>query len=198
MSDGQNGWDMDRLREYVQMARPYAPYAAIAAAVLIVPLFILYMIPVVLGWFAPPLDPQAASYYAVSPPPADWTPQEVRSFLEEYNSHMLKILTIHEAYPGHYVQLTYASQNPSLIRRVFGSGAYIEGWAVYGEVTMLNEGFGDGDLRLLSGDAHGFEVGGGRQSRLRTRWVADALPEREVAVNPEGHPAVNVGESEFV
>lgn len=97
---------------------------------------------------APPLDPKAPSVYAVSPPPADWSPEEIRSFLEEYNSHMLKILTIHEAYPGHYVQLEYANQNPSLIRRVFQSGPYVEGWAVYGEVTMLNEGFGNGDLRL--------------------------------------------------
>jgi hypothetical protein len=97
---------------------------------------------------APPLDPKAVSIYAVSPPPADWTPQQVQSFLEEYNSHMLKILTIHEAYPGHYVQLDYANRNPSLIRRVFQSGPFVEGWAVYGEVTMLNEGFGDGDLRL--------------------------------------------------
>jgi uncharacterized protein (DUF885 family) len=97
---------------------------------------------------APPLDPKAVSIYAVSPPPADWSPQQVRSFLEEYNSHMLKILTIHEGYPGHYVQLEYANRNPSLIRRVFQSGPYVEGWAVYGEVTMLNEGFGEGDLRL--------------------------------------------------
>ncbi len=97
---------------------------------------------------APPLDPKAVSYYAVSPPPADWSPEQQRSFLEEYNHHMLKVLTIHEAYPGHYVQLEYANRNPSLIRRVLGSGSYIEGWAVYGEITMLNEGYGDGDLRL--------------------------------------------------
>jgi uncharacterized protein (DUF885 family) len=97
---------------------------------------------------APPLDPKAVSIYAVSPPPADWSPAEVRGFLEEYNSHMLKILTIHEAYPGHYVQLEYANRNPSLIRRVIQSGPFVEGWAVYGEVTMLNEGFGEGDLRL--------------------------------------------------
>jgi uncharacterized protein (DUF885 family) len=97
---------------------------------------------------APPLDPKASSIYAVSPPPADWTPEQIKSFLEEYNSHMLKILTIHEGYPGHYVQLEYANRNPSLIRRVYQSGTYVEGWAVYGEITMLNEGFGDGDLRL--------------------------------------------------
>lgn len=97
---------------------------------------------------APPLEPEAPSFYAVSPPPADWTPQQVRSFLEEYNAHMLKILTIHEAYPGHYVQLEYANRHPSLIRRLLQSGVYIEGWAVYGEAAMLNEGFGNGDLRL--------------------------------------------------
>jgi len=97
---------------------------------------------------APPLDPTAASLFAVSPPPADWTAQEVRTFLEEYNDQMLKILTIHEGYPGHYVQLEYANRNPSLIRRVLQSGPFVEGWAVYGELAMLNEGFGDGDLRL--------------------------------------------------
>ncbi len=97
---------------------------------------------------APPLDPQAGSYYAVSPPPSNWTPQQVRSFFEEYNEYMLQVLTIHEAYPGHYVQLEYGNRQPSLIRRALGSGAYIEGWAVYGEITMLNEGYGEGDLCL--------------------------------------------------
>ncbi len=97
---------------------------------------------------APPLDPNAASYYAISPPPADWTASQIKSFLEEYNQHMLQILTIHEGYPGHFVQLEYANRTPSLIRRVFQSGPYVEGWAVYGEVTMLNEGYGGGDLRL--------------------------------------------------
>lgn len=97
---------------------------------------------------APPLDSLAKSFYAVSPPPADWTPAQVNSFLEEYNRHMLQILTIHEAYPGHFVQLEYANRNPSLIRRVMQSGPYVEGWAVYGEITMLNAGYGQGDLRL--------------------------------------------------
>ncbi|HEY3853748.1 MAG TPA: DUF885 domain-containing protein [Verrucomicrobiae bacterium] len=97
---------------------------------------------------APPLDAKASSYYAISPPPSDWTPAQVNSFLEEYNSHMLQILTIHEGYPGHYVQLERANENPSLIRRVYQSGPFVEGWAVYGEVTMLNEGYGGGDLRL--------------------------------------------------
>jgi uncharacterized protein (DUF885 family) len=97
---------------------------------------------------APPLDPKASSYYAVSPPPADWGADKVKSFLEEYNEHMLQILTIHEAYPGHYVQLEYANRNPSLIRRVLSSGVYVEGWAVYTEQMMLDQGYGERDLRL--------------------------------------------------
>lgn len=97
---------------------------------------------------APPLDITARSEYAMSPPPADWSAARVESFLGEYNTEMLKILTIHEAYPGHYVQLEYANRVPSLIRRVLGSGTYSEGWAVYTEQTMLDQGFGEGNLGL--------------------------------------------------
>ena len=97
---------------------------------------------------AAPLDPDARSFYAISPPPADWSEDRVKSFLEEYNHYMLQILTIHEAYPGHYVQLEYSNRSPSLIRKILGSGVFIEGWAVYTEQTMLDEGYGDGDLAL--------------------------------------------------
>ena len=97
---------------------------------------------------APPLDPDAASLYAISPPPSDWGAEKVESFLEEYNRHMLQILTIHETYPGHYVQLEYSNRSGSLLRRVLQSGVYIEGWAVYTEQTMLDQGYGDGDLAL--------------------------------------------------
>ena len=97
---------------------------------------------------SPPLDPNAPGYYAVSPPPKDWDARKVASYLEEYNSHMLHILTIHEAYPGHYVQLEYANRNPSLIRRVLQSGVYIEGWAVYTEQMMLDQGYGERNLAL--------------------------------------------------
>ena len=95
-----------------------------------------------------PLDPNGSSYYAVSPPPAIWGEEKVRSFLEEYNRHMLQILTIHEAYPGHYVQLEYSNRSPSVIRRVLQSGVFIEGWAVYTEQMMLDQGYGNGDLAL--------------------------------------------------
>ena len=67
---------------------------------------------------------------------------------EEYNRYMLQILTIHEAYPGHYVQLEYSNRHPSLIRKVLSSGVFAEGWAVYTEQMMLDQGYGEGDLTL--------------------------------------------------
>jgi uncharacterized protein (DUF885 family) len=97
---------------------------------------------------APPLDAQAASVYAVSPPPSDWDTRRVNSYLEEYNRYMLQLLTIHEGYPGHYVQLEYSNRYPSLLRRVLSSGVFAEGWAVYTEQMMLDQGYGKGDLAL--------------------------------------------------
>jgi uncharacterized protein (DUF885 family) len=97
---------------------------------------------------APPLDGKAASHYAISPPPSGWDARRVESLLQEYNSRMLQILTIHEAYPGHYVQLEYSNRHPSLIRRVLFSGVFAEGWAVYTEQMMLDQGYGKGDPAL--------------------------------------------------
>lgn len=100
---------------------------------------------------APPLDPKANSVYAVSPPPRHWNERQVKSYLEEYNTRMLDIWSIHEAYPGHYVQLEYSNRHPSLIRKVLSSGVFAEGWAVYTEQMMLDQGYGRGDpaLRLM-------------------------------------------------
>jgi len=97
---------------------------------------------------APPLDPKARSMYAVAPPPRDWDSRKVESYLAEYNRPMLQILTIHEAYPGHYVQLEYSNRFPSLIRKVLYNGTFAEGWAVYTEQMMLDQGYGNGDLSL--------------------------------------------------
>ena len=97
---------------------------------------------------APPLDPKGGSEYAISPPPSGWDAARVASLLREYDRPMLKILTIHEAYPGHYVQLEYSNRCPSTIRKVLSSGTFAEGWAVYTEQMMLDQGFGGGDLSL--------------------------------------------------
>jgi uncharacterized protein (DUF885 family) len=97
---------------------------------------------------SPPLDPKAESMYAVSPPPRDWDTRKVESYLAEYNRPMLQVLSIHEGYPGHYVQLEYSNRFPSLIRKVLYNGTFAEGWAVYTEQMMLDQGYGGGDLSL--------------------------------------------------
>ncbi|MFL5331453.1 MAG: DUF885 domain-containing protein [Gemmataceae bacterium] len=97
---------------------------------------------------APPLDPDAPSIYAVSPPPTAWDARRSESYFREYNRAMLQILTIHEAYPGHYVQLEYSNRHPSKIRKILSSGTFAEGWAVYTEQMMLDQGYGDADLSL--------------------------------------------------
>lgn len=103
---------------------------------------------------APPLEPQLGAFYWLTPIPPEWPRERIESKLREYNHYGLKLLTIHEAMPGHYVQFQYANRvEPSsrrLLRSLFGSGPYIEGWAVYATETMLDAGYLDGspELRL--------------------------------------------------
>jgi uncharacterized protein (DUF885 family) len=87
-------------------------------------------------------DAGAPTYYNVTPLD-DLSSERAESWLREYNDWMLPILNIHEAVPGHYVQLIYANKSPSLIKSIFGNGAMIEGWAVYTERMMLESGWGD-------------------------------------------------------
>ena len=99
-----------------------------------------------------PLDKGLNTFYAVAPLPEDWTPDQVSSFLREYNKLSIEDLTIHEAMPGHFVQLSIANDYPSLLRSVLSSGPFIEGWAVYAERMMIEEGYRDGDplMRLIN------------------------------------------------
>ncbi len=95
-----------------------------------------------------PLERGAKTFYAVSPPPADWTSEQVDSFLREYNHRSLHNLTVHEAMPGHYVQLLRSNATSSQLRSVLASGTFIEGWAVYSESMMMEQGFLPGDLLM--------------------------------------------------
>ncbi|SDS08683.1 Uncharacterized conserved protein, DUF885 familyt [Mucilaginibacter mallensis] len=88
-----------------------------------------------------PYDKTGNSYFNVGSL-AGYSPEQAESYLREYNNYTLQILCIHEAIPGHYVQLVYANQSPSLIKSIFGNNAMIEGWAVYGEQMMLDNGYG--------------------------------------------------------
>ena len=89
-----------------------------------------------------PYRPQDRTFYNVTPLDG-LTAEQAESTLREYNQWILQILNIHEAIPGHYAQLVYANKSPSLIKSLFGNGAMVEGWAVYGERMMLESGYGD-------------------------------------------------------
>ncbi|HEU4853213.1 MAG TPA: DUF885 domain-containing protein [Telluria sp.] len=89
-----------------------------------------------------PYRPQDRTFYNVTPLD-DLTPEQAESTLREYNHWMLQVLNIHEAIPGHYAQLMYANRSPSIIKSLFGNGAMVEGWAVYGERMMMEAGYGD-------------------------------------------------------
>ena len=92
-----------------------------------------------------PLDDGQKAFYAVAPLPADWTDEQVRSFLREYNLLSMQDLTIHEGIPGHYLQIALSNRYPSALRSVLWSGPFVEGWAVYAERVMIDEGYLDHD-----------------------------------------------------
>lgn len=115
-----------------------------------------------------PFTAQAGSYYYIDEIPASWSAQRVRSYLLENNDYEMRILSIHEAVPGHYVQYRYNALTPSLVRRVWPNGSFVEGWAVYGEGMMLDAGYRNGDpaLRLF-------------QLKWRLREYANAIIDAE-------------------
>jgi uncharacterized protein (DUF885 family) len=96
-----------------------------------------------------PLDRGLVSEFWVTPPDPDWPPARLESFLREENDRMLRVLCIHEAIPGHYLQLDWSNRTPSLARAVFQSGMFAEGWAVYVTQVMMDVGYGADDPALM-------------------------------------------------
>lgn len=92
-----------------------------------------------------PLDKNLKTFYAVSPIPDDWNEKQVDSFLREYNSRMIHLLSIHEGTPGHYLEGWHSAKFPSTLRAVLRSGLFAEGWAVYTERMMQEQGYLDND-----------------------------------------------------
>lgn len=92
------------------------------------------------------------TFYAVAPLPVDWTDQQCASFLREYNLRSIHNLTVHEAMPGHFVQLAFSNRCPSRLRSLLSSGAFVEGWACYTEQMLSEEGFMADDplMRLVT------------------------------------------------
>ena len=92
-----------------------------------------------------PLDKQLDTFYAVSPIDPTWTKTQVDSYLREYNTRSIHELSIHEAMPGHYLQIWHSNQHPSTLRAVLSSGSFVEGWGMYAEKVMADAGYMDGD-----------------------------------------------------
>jgi uncharacterized protein (DUF885 family) len=88
------------------------------------------------------------AYYYVTPPEADWTAKQVEEHLRQFNRPVMGLITIHEAFPGHYLQFLYVKQFPTKTRKLTGAGTNVEGWAHYSEQMMLEEGFGNGDPKI--------------------------------------------------
>ncbi|AQS35991.1 hypothetical protein Sps_00799 [Shewanella psychrophila] len=94
-----------------------------------------------------PYEKSSNTYYNVTPLDG-MSDESAESYLREYNHWILQVLNIHEAIPGHYTQLVYSNESPSMIKSLFGNGAMVEGWAVYTERMMLEEGYGDFEPEL--------------------------------------------------
>jgi uncharacterized protein (DUF885 family) len=107
-----------------------------------------------LAYLSPPgpLDKEQKAFFAVAPLPSDWTDDQVDSFLREYNLFSIHNLTIHEAVPGHYLQFALSNRHPSALRSALWSGPFVEGWAVYAERVMIDEGYLDHEplMRLIN------------------------------------------------
>jgi uncharacterized protein (DUF885 family) len=101
---------------------------------------------------APALEPQLGAFYWITPIAANWSAARAESKLREYNDYGLQELTIHEAMPGHYVQLEYANDvqpvSRRLLRTIFSNGPYVEGWGVYAQQLMSEAGYLDGSKGL--------------------------------------------------
>lgn len=126
---------------------------------------------VAIAYCEPPgaLEPKGETFYKVSPTPANWTPQRKASFFREYNDYMLHDLSIHEAMPGHYLQLAHANKfkAPTLVRAIWRSGTFVEGWAVYAERVMADAGFGGPEVKC-------------QQLKMRLRAIINAILDQKV------------------
>ena len=116
-----------------------------------------------------PLEKKGKTFFAVAPTPNDWSKQRKESFFREYNNFMVRDLTVHEAMPGHYLQLSHSNEfnAPTLVRAIFQSGPFIEGWAVYTEQVMAEAGYGGAEVKM-------------QQLKMRLRAIANAILDQSI------------------
>jgi uncharacterized protein (DUF885 family) len=116
-----------------------------------------------------PLEKNGKTFYAVAPTPKDWSKERSESFFREYNNYMIRDLTVHEAMPGHYLQIAHANefQAPTLVRAIFQSGTFVEGWAVYTEQMMAEQGYGGPEVKM-------------QQLKMRLRAICNAILDQSI------------------
>ena len=115
------------------------------------------------------LEKGQKTFYYISPTPADWPAQKVESFFRENDDDMLQEMTIHEAMPGHFLQLALSNRfkPPTLVRAVGLSGAFAEGWATYAEQVMADAGYGGPEVRM-------------QQLKMRLRFIINAIIDQKI------------------
>ena len=126
------------------------------------------------------------AYYYVTPVEPDWPPQQKEEWLTAFNYYTTDIVSIHEAYPGHYVQFLCLKASPATkLEKIFTSYAFVEGWAHYAEQMMVDEGFGasrvaDSDARRAADQGGQIPAGANRRGAAAdlpaVRFDQDALP----------------------
>src|SRR3984893_4624814 len=116
-----------------------------------------------------PLEKNGKTFFAISPTPKDWPKEKKESFFRENNNYFLRDLTVHEAMPGHYLQLAHSNEfkAPTLVRAIFESGTFIEGWAVYTEQVMAEQGYGGPEVKM-------------QQLKMRLRAIANAILDQSI------------------
>src|SRR5258705_2237950 len=116
-----------------------------------------------------PLDKNGETFFAVAPTPKDWSKERKESFFREYNNYMIRDLTVHEAMPGHFLQLARSNEfrAPTLVRAIFQSGPFIEGWAVYCEQVMAEQGYGGPEVKM-------------QQLKMRLRAICNAILDQSI------------------
>jgi len=116
-----------------------------------------------------PLEKNGKTFFAVAPTPKDWSKERKGSFFREYNNYMIRDLTVHEAMPGHFLQLARSNEfrAPTLVRAIFQSGPFIEGWAVYCEQVMAEQGYGGPEVKM-------------QQLKMRLRAICNAILDQSI------------------
>ncbi len=121
---------------------------------------------------AGPFEKKNETFYTISPTPKEWTEARRNSFFREYNDYMLQDLTIHEAMPGHYLQIMHSNKfkAPTMIRALFGSGTFTEGWAVYAEQLMAEQGYGGAEVEM-------------QQLKMKLRVIINSIIDQKIHTN---------------